>query len=98
METFDHVLGNREIDQVSPMFISDHANAWDAKQTLQILFFNNPNKFFCDPKVFFLSMCIPLLEYLLEEIYALSVGSFSKTPAGNRASSENCSKESSKEV
>ena len=32
-------------------------------------------------------MCIPLLEYLLEEIYALNVGSFSKTPAGNRASS-----------
>ena len=36
---------------------------------LEILFFNNPNKFFCDPKVFFLSMCIPLLEYLFEEIY-----------------------------
>ena len=48
METFDHVLGNHEIDQVSLMFISDHANAWDAKQTLQILFFNNPNKFFGD--------------------------------------------------
>ena len=42
------MLGNREIDQVSPMFISEHANTWDAEQILQILFFNNPNKIFCD--------------------------------------------------
>ena len=31
LETFDHVLGN-EVDQVSPMFISEHANTCDAKQ------------------------------------------------------------------
>ena len=43
-------------------------------------------------------MCIPLLEYLLEEIYASGTGSFSRTTAGNRASSEIRSKESSKEV
>ena len=48
LETFDHVLGNRAIDEVSPMFSSEHANTWDAKQILQILFFHNPNKFFCD--------------------------------------------------
>ena len=35
---------------LSPMFISKHANAWDAKQMFaDYMFFNNPNyKFFCD--------------------------------------------------
>ena len=42
------MLANREIDQVSPMFISEHASTWDREQVLQILLFNNPNKFFCD--------------------------------------------------
>ena len=53
LETFDHVLHNGEIpvDQVSPMFISEHANTWDTKQTLQILFFHNPKSFFVIPKV-----------------------------------------------
>ena len=52
------MLGNGEIDQVSPMFISEHANIWDVKQTLQILLFNNPNKFFfVIPKVC-LSKCV----------------------------------------
>ena len=57
LETFDHMLGNHVIGQVSPMFISEHANTWDAKQILQILFVNNPNKFFVIPKVC-LSKCV----------------------------------------
>ena len=52
------------------MFISEHAMTWDAKQILQILLFNNPNNFFCDSFSLFIEMCIPLLEYLFEEIYA----------------------------
>ena len=51
------------------MFISEHANTWGAKQILQILFFNNPNKFLGDSLSLFIQMCIPLLEYLFEEIY-----------------------------
>ena len=30
------MLGNHEIDQVSPMFISEPENTWDTKQILQI--------------------------------------------------------------
>ena len=52
------------------MFISEHAITWDAKQILQILLFNNLNNFFCDSFSLFIEMCIPLLEYLFEEIYA----------------------------
>ena len=53
------MLGNREIDQVSPMFISDHANTWDVKQILQILFFKiiTQISFFVIPKVC-LSKCV----------------------------------------
>ena len=42
------MLGNCEIDQVSLMFISEYANTWDTRQILQILFFNNRKKIFCD--------------------------------------------------
>ena len=91
------MLGNCEIDQVSLMFISEHANAWDAWQILQILFFNNPNKFLWFFKFVYLNVYsitwIPVCVDL-----RLNAGSFSRTLAGNRASSENRSKESSKEV
>ena len=51
-ETFNHVLGNK-IDQVSPMFISEHQCKYEMqnKMFLQVLFFNNPNKFFVIPRV-----------------------------------------------
>ena len=64
------MLGNCEIDQVSLMFISEYANTWDARQILQIFFFNNKNKIFCDSQSLFIELCIPLLEYLFEEMYA----------------------------
>ena len=57
------------------MFICEHANTWDAKQILRILFFNNPNNFFCDSLSLFIKMYIPLLEY---RIY------LNKRPASNK--------------
>ena len=48
VSSFWRLSGGNEIDQVSPMFISEHANIWTQDKCLQILFFNNPNKFFCD--------------------------------------------------
>ena len=70
-------MQGNEIDEVSPMFISEHANTLHGMQNkcLQIVFFNNPNKFFfMIPKVC-LSKCVfhflnLKLEYLFEEIYA----------------------------
>ena len=91
------MLGNREIEQVSPP-ISEHANTWDAKQILQILFFNNPNKFFCDSFKFVYLNVYSIALIPVGGDLRLSTGSFSRTRAGNRASSENRSKESSKEV
>ena len=72
------MLGNRKIDEVSPMFISEHANTRDKKQILQILFYNNPNKFSCDSYSLFIKMCIPLLEYVFEEIYVWVLVHFPK--------------------
>ena len=72
------MLGNRKIDEVSPMFISEHANTRDKKQILQILFYNNPNKFSCDSYSLFIKMCIPLLEYVFEEIYTWALVHFPK--------------------
>ena len=46
-QTFDHVLGD-EIDHVSPMFISENRSKYGKQnECLHILFFYNPNKFFC---------------------------------------------------
>ena len=45
-ETFDHVLGNK-VDHVSLMFISEHQCKYGTQnKCLQILFFNNPTRFF----------------------------------------------------
>ena len=46
-ETFDHMLG-KEIDHVSPMFISEHESMKYGTQNecLHILSFYNPNRFF----------------------------------------------------
>ena len=45
-ETFDHVLGNK-VDHVSLMFISEHQCKYATQNKyLQILFFNNPTRFF----------------------------------------------------
>ena len=67
---------------------------------LQILFFNNLNKLFCDSLSFFILMCIPFPEpWAWIPVWGdlrLSAGSFSWTPAGNGALSENLLKECSK--
>ena len=61
---------------------------------LQILFFNNPNKFFCDPKVCLSYECIVnflnfALEYLFEEIYAWVRVNFPKHRLVIEATEEN---------
>ena len=47
-QTFDHMLGD-EIDHVSSMFISENRSKCGTQnECLHILFFYNPNKFFCN--------------------------------------------------
>ena len=76
-ETFDHVLGNK-VDHVSLMFISEHQCKYGTQnKCLQILFFNNPTKFFfLIPKVCVTASVFHFLKlvygYLFEEIYALN--------------------------
>ena len=105
LETFDHELGN-EIDQVSRMLFSEHANTWDAKTNIcRFCSLITQISVFVIPKVC-LSKCVfhlltdllnLMLEYLFEEIYDWVRAHFSEHRlVSNRASSENRSKGSLK--
>ena len=61
--SIDHVLGN-EIDKVFQCSFLNMQIHGTQNKCLQILFFNNPNKFFCDSYLVCLSKCvlIPFLE------------------------------------
>ena len=78
-ETFDHMLG-KEIDHVSPMFISEHESMKYGTQNecLHILSFYNPNRFFCNSWNLFHCKCNSFkvkLNYKHQEIdFVVTVG------------------------